>query len=163
MPRFDHPILEEVASLGPPRPDEIVINHGAALVVRGIRSEHEIGDIDFSTSLENITFLREELGWRAVSMVVGVKRDGSDMTMIATRDQMDRFDAHRWDFSPPRYARTGKGRIYLPEQLERAEQDERTGIYVATLEYVREMKQGTDREKDREDIELIDVYLRKNT
>jgi hypothetical protein len=161
MPRFDHPILKEVAALGMPRPNEVVINHGAALVARGVRAEHEIGDIDFSTSLENIIFLREELGWRAVSMVVGRKGDGTDMTMTATRDSRDRFDAHRWDFSPPRYRRTGKGRIYLPEQLERAEQDEDTGIYVATLEYVRETKQGTDRAKDREDIELIDAYLNK--
>ena len=159
MPKFEHPIIDEVAGLDLPYPEEIVINHGAALVIRGLRPEHPDGDIDFSTNLENIRYLREQLGWRAVSMNVGLKADGTMKTIIATRDPRERFDAHRWDFSMPRYRKTGKGRIYLPEQGALSEQDDRTGIWVAKLEYVRETKLETGRPQDEEDIELIDEYL----
>lgn len=159
MPHFEHPIINEVVGLKLPYPEEVIINHGAALVVRGLRKEHFDGDIDFSTNLENIRYLREQLGWQAVSMNVGLKSDGTMKTILATRDVNSRFDAHRWDFSMSRYRHTSKGRIYLPEQGARSEQDERTGIWIANLEYVRETKLETGREKDIADIKLIDVHL----
>ena len=159
MPKFEHPIIDEVAKLNLPYPEEVVINHGAALVIRGLRPEHIDGDIDFSTNFENIRYLREELGWLALPMNVGLKPDGKMKTITATRDSENRFDGHRWDFSMSRYRRTGKGRIYLPEQGARSEQDDRTGIWVAKLELVHETKLETGRPQDEEDVELIDEYL----
>jgi len=161
MAQFDHLIIDEVAALKLPRPEEIVINHGGALVVRGLRLEHIWGDIDFATSLENIQYLREELGWRATAQVVGIKPDGTERTITATHDSRRRFDAHRWTFSVPRYQRSGKGRIYLPEQIERSDQDDVTGICVASLELVRETKLETGRSKDEEDVALIEAHLER--
>lgn len=155
----DRRIIDEIASLDMPDPQSVVINHGAALVVRGIRGEHQDGDIDFSTSLENIQYCREKLGWIAVSMVVGVKADGTSRTIIATRDPHSRYDGHRWNFSHVRYRKTGQGRIYLPEQITQSDQDEQTSIRVANLVSIRETKLETGREKDEQIIKVIDQYL----
>lgn len=152
-------IIDEVAALGMPSPEESVITHGGALVVWGIRPEHEDGDIDIATSLENNQFVERELGFRAMRMIVGIQADGSEQTVIARRDLKGRFDMHRWDFSPKRYQQTGKGRLYLPELYLRSIQDEHTGIWVALPELVRETKQGSGRAKDRLDIELVDTFL----
>lgn len=156
MPHFDHPILDEVAALQVPCPEDIVINHGAALVIRGVRAEHDDGDIDATISLDNSDHLLRLPGWTTSLKEVGKRADGSTITVSVVHDAERRFDFHAWDFSVPRYEATGKGRVSLEEQKTRAEQDERTGIWVATLEYVRETKQSTGRPQDRADIELID-------
>ena len=152
-------LIEEVAGLGMPHPEEIVINHGAALVIRGIRPEHEGGDIDMATNLENNLYLEEELGFRAVRMVVGISQDGKERTIMARRDSEDRFDVHRWDFSMYRYNRKGHGRIYLPELGSMSDQDADTGIWVARPELVMLTKLETGREKDKRDVRRIDQYL----
>lgn len=162
MIRFHHrELIDEVAGLGMPHPEEIVINHGAALVIRGIRPEREDGDIDMATSLENNLFLEEQLGFRAVRMTVGVSRDGKERSVISRRDDKNRFDVHRWDFSMSRYNRTGKGRIYLPELGSMSEQDPRTGIWVARPGLVALTKRETGRKKDEQDLLRIDQYLQQ--
>lgn len=160
MTAFHHrAIIDEVAALGMPYPEEIVINHGAALVVRGIRPENEGGDIDAATNLENNQYLEDELGFRAVRLTVGVSADGIERTIISRRDSEGRFDIHRWDFSMQRYNQTGKGRIYLPELGAMSDQDDETGIWVARPELVLLTKQQTGREKDIQDIGRILQYL----
>jgi len=151
--------IDEVAALGMPYPEEIVINHGAALVIHGIRPEHEDGDIDMATNLENNQYLEHELGFRAVRMLVGISRDGQERTVISRRDDKNRFDVHRWDFSMYRYNRTGKGRIYLPELGAMSDQDPDTGVWVAKPELVALTKRETGRKKDEEDLRRIEQYL----
>jgi hypothetical protein len=160
MTRFHHRhILEEVAALDMPRPEEVVITHGSALVVRGIRPEHPNGDIDIVTSLENNLYLEQELGFRAVRMVVGVNSAGKEVEVISRRDEQNRFDSHRWDFSIARYNRKKKGRIYLPELGSMSEQDTETGIWVATPELVLLTKLETGRPGDIEDARRIEQYI----
>lgn len=151
--------IDEVAALGMPYPEEIVINHGAALVIRGIRPEHESGDIDMATNLENNLYLEHELGFRAVRMLVGISRDGQERTVISRRDDKDRFDVHRWDFSMYRYNRIGKGRMYLPELGAMSDQDTDTGIWIARPELVALTKRETGRPQDEADLRRIEQYL----
>lgn len=142
MASFDHQILHEVAALQLPFPEQVVINHGSALVVRGLRAEHEHGDIDILTSEQNLQYLRETLGWR--------EYDNAGKT--AVQDDARRFDVHLWDEA------AGK-RLTLEQEIIRSEQDESTGIWVASLELVRETKLSTGRPQDEADIELIDNFL----
>ncbi|MCB9819920.1 hypothetical protein H6796_01295 [Candidatus Nomurabacteria bacterium] len=155
MKFYDRKIIDEVAELGLPHPEDVVINHGSALVIRGIRPERDGGDIDACTCLENNLYAQHELGFRAVSMSVGVSFDSVERTVIARRDEADRFDLHRWDFSMHKYDRTGRGRIYLPELKEQSDQDGETGIWVARPEMVLLTKLDSGREKDENDITLI--------
>jgi hypothetical protein len=150
--------IDEVAALGMPYPEEIVINHGAALVAWGVRGENPNGDIDMATNLENNLYLERKLGFKAIQMVVGVSKQGKERTVVSRRDSDERFDCHRWDFSMYRYNRTGKGRIYLPELGVLSVQDEQTGLWVATPSLVRLTKLETGREKDEQDIALIDSF-----
>lgn len=151
--------IDEVAALGMPYPEEIVINHGSALAIRGIRPEHDDGDIDMATNLENNQYLEQELGFRAIRMLVGISKKGKERTVISRRDDKDRFDVHRWDFSMYRYNRTGKGRMYLPELGSMSDQDPETGIWVAKPELVALTKRETGRKKDQEDLRRIEQYL----
>ena len=162
MTRFHHrQILEEVAALAMPHPEEVVITHGSALVVRGIRPEHPNGDIDIVTSLENNLYLEQELGFRAVRMVVGINSAGKDVEIISRRDENNRFDSHRWDFSMVRYNRAKQGRIYLPELGSMSEQDSATGIWVAKPELVLLTKLETRRPSDLEDARRIEQYFQQ--
>lgn len=154
--------IDEVAALGMPFPQEIIINHGAALAIFGIREEHENGDIDAATNLENNQYLENVLGFTALQMVVGVSKDGKERTVVSRRDPANRFDIHRWDFSMYRYNRTDRGRMYLPELGSRSIQDAKTGIWIAKPELVRETKLETGRPQDEEDVELIDEYLARS-
>ncbi|MES2876762.1 MAG: hypothetical protein V4678_04825 [Patescibacteria group bacterium] len=151
--------IDEMAALGMPFPQEIIINHGAALAIWGIRPEHSAGDIDAATNLENNQYLEAELGFTALQMVVGTSDDGKERTVVSRRDISERFDIHRWDFSMWRYNRTGKGRMYLPELGSMSVQDSQTGIWIATPELVRLTKLETNRKKDEDDVVLIDEYL----
>lgn len=156
-------LIDEVAALGMPFPEEVIINHGSAMVVCGIRPENSNGDIDMATNLENNLYLERELGFRAMQMVVGISSDGKERTVVSRRDVNDRFDVHRWDFSIHRFNQTGQGRLYLPELRSMSVQDDKTGIWVATPELVRLTKLDSGHDKDAHDISRIDEYLRKAT
>lgn len=151
--------IDEVAALGMPFPEEVVINHGAALVIWGVRSERPDGDIDAATSLENNLFLEQKLGFIALQMLVGISGDGKERTVVSRRDPAQRFDIHRWDFSMHRYNREGKGRIYLPELGANSVQDAKTGIWVARPHLVRETMLETGRPQDEAMIPVIDEFL----
>lgn len=158
--RFHHrEILEEVAALTVPEPDKIVINHGSAMVVRGIRSEHEGGDIDIVTNLRNVQFLEQTVGFVAVRKLVGVSAEGKEQTLTVRHDNNKRFDVHRWDFSPLLYARTGKGRISLERSIANSDQDDETGIWVARPELILLTKEATGRPKDAEDARRLKQYI----
>ncbi len=149
---FNHPILSEIQALNLPQPDQVVVNHGSAMVLHGLRDEHVSGDIDLATNLENVKYLREKLGWIAVRSKVSPGNE-----MIATRDSAEdyRFDVHRWMFSPMRQKKTSKGRIGLDELIKRSVQDVETGIWVASLDLILETKEGSGRPKDTESVALI--------
>jgi hypothetical protein len=151
--------IDEVAALGMPFPEEVVINHGAALVVWGVRDERPNGDIDAATSLENNLYLEQMLGFVALQMVVGVSNEGKERTVVSRRDATERFDIHRWDFSMYRYNRTKRGRIYLPELVANSVQDPDTGIWIAKPHLVRETMLETNRPQDEEMIPVIDEFL----
>lgn len=155
---FVHPILSEIQGLNLPQPDQVVVNHGSAMVLHGIRSENIDGDIDLATSLENVKYLRKYLGWITVRSQVSPGNE-----MLATRDSDNnyRFDTHRWMFSPMRYKKTGKGRIGLDELIKRSIQDVETGIWVATTNLISETKEGSGRPKDVEAITLIKEHIKK--
>ena len=133
--------MQEVVALQLPHPHEVVINHGSALVIRGLRDEHVDGDIDILTSARNIRYVTDVLGWESLDL------DGK----TAYRDSGGRFDMHLWDGSPRR-------RLLLADEIARSDQDETTGIWVASLELVRETKVLAGRDKDIADITLIDAY-----
>lgn len=155
----DRRIINEVAALRLPDPNSVVINHGAALVIRGVRVEHPDGDIDIATSLENIQYLRE-LGWQALYKIAGHDTEGRALHVLATQDPSRRFDVHRRDFSLVG-GLTGKRKwMSVYEQRCDSDQDPETGIWVASLRHVRETKLGSMRPKDIEDIQYIDAYLR---
>ena len=151
--------IDEMAALRLPFPEEVIINHGASLVVWGVRGERTDGDIDAATSLENNLYLEEKLGFTALQMLVGVSSDGKERTVVSRRDPDNRFDMHRWDFSMYRYNRTGKGRIYLPELGANSVQDSQTGIWVAKPQFVRETMLETGRPQDEAMIPVIDAFL----
>ena len=157
---FDHPILAEITQLGLPDHDNIVVNHSAALAIWGVDIGREPNDIDMATSLKNIRHLRQKLGWEVIRQVAGYHTDGTPVELLVTHDAENRFDVHRWDFSREQYEKTGRGRIYLPEQKDNSYRDVVTGIYVATPEYVLSTKRQTGRQKDEGDIEYIERYLR---
>ena len=151
--------IDEVAALGMPFPDEVIINHGAALVIWGVREERLTGDIDAATNLENNLYLEEKLGFTALRMVVGVSADGKERTVISRRDKDQRFDIHRWDFSMYEYNRTGQGRMYLTTLATMSVQDPKTGIWVLKPAGVRLTMLETGRPQDEEMIPIIDDYL----
>lgn len=158
--QFDHPLIEEVHRLGMPDHDNIVINHSAALAIWGIPLGREPSDIDFATSLENIEYLREKLGWQVTQHVAGYQGEAA-FTGVFARDAHRRFDAHQFDFSRERYAQTGQGKIELVEQKTHSVRDETTGIYVATPEFVLMTKRETGRKKDELDVIAIETYLKR--
>src|SRR5690606_36376402 len=135
--QFTQPIIQDVAALQLPAPEQVVINHGSALVIRGLRAEHEHGDIDILTSEQNLQYLRQTPGWS--------EYDNAGRT--AVQDDARRFDVHAWDESP-------SGRLLLDDEIARSEQDKTTRIWVASLELVRETTLGTGRPQDEADIEL---------
>lgn len=67
-----------------------------------------------------------------------------------------RFDIYDQDFSLLQYQSTGNGRVDLATLKRNSQQDAKAGIWVASLEFVRQTKQGTNRARDRADITLID-------
>ena len=151
--------IDEMAALQLPFPEEVIINHGASLVIWGIRGERPNGDIDAATNLENNLYLEEKLGFTALQMLVGFSSEGKRRTVVSRRDETGRFDIHRWDFSMHRYNRTGRGRIYLPELGANSVQDTKTGIWVAKPQFVRQTMLETGRPQDEEMIPVIDDYL----
>lgn len=156
MANLNHPIVHEVARLGAPKPDEIFITHGSALVVRGVRSERLGGDIDLVASPENIEFF-QELGWAA--MLGLTEYEGSLPQMVGfSRSPDGRIDAFTHDFIPESYDRTGLGRRYIEDMIEEHDavydQDESTGLWVASKPFVIATKMGSGRQKDEDDIAL---------
>ena len=155
-------IITEVARLNMPHPEDIVIGHGAALVIRGLRAEHTSGDIDIITCQENIDYLQQSLGFSRVSRQVSVGGGDATRTVISHHDQAERFDVHSWDFSLHRYNLTGSGDIHLAEAKTISDQDKETGIWVAKEAYLLLTKQGTGRPQDEADVLLIKRQPRPN-
>lgn len=146
-------LLDEVAKLGLPNPGEVVLTYGTAMVTRGLRDEDTDTDIDIVTSLRNRQFLLRERGFHAVTVPVNT----GDSPVI--RDVYGRYDVWPWAFSHELDTRKGNGRIQLPELYTLSDQDHETGIWVASLELIRLTKLQTGRQKDIDDVALIDTYL----
>lgn len=153
--KFSHPIIDEVKRLGLPEPHNVIINHGAAMVIRGYRDEHDTGDIDMCVSQVNAEYLEQVLGFETVDKVVGQSSDGSDIIVKVRHDPARRFDVHVWDFSPRLYDETGKGRMDIGDQVPYCDQDEATGFWIAGKELLLLEKQGSDRPRDIEDVTIL--------
>ena len=155
--RFSHPIIDEVAALTFPEPHNVVINHGAAMVIRGYRKEHEAGDIDMCVSQANADYLEKTLGFEVVDKVVGQSSDGADITVKVRHDPARRFDIHVWDFSPQLYSETGKGRMSIEDQIPYCDQDEATGFWIASKDLLLLEKRNSDRPQDIEDVKILEL------
>ena len=155
MARFYESQLGEVAHLNVPRPDKLMITHASALRARGVHLDRPEGDIDIVTTQENLSYLRRKLGFIATHEERYYEEDlPTKIRMIRSQD--GRFDIFGHDFIPELYRKTKRGRIY-PNQLfamhdARFDQDEETGIWVASIPFVIATKMNTGRQKDVEDI-----------
>lgn len=154
--------IDEVAALRMPFPDEVMLNHGIAEVIWGIRKEHDDGDIDAATCLENNLYLESEHGFTAKQREVGKGKDKNPITIVSRHDEHDRFDFHRWDFSVHRWNRTERGRIYISQLGAMSVQDPVTRIHVLLPEYLPLEKLETGRPKDEEAVERVRAFLRKH-
>ena len=134
--QFDGRLLAEIQALDLPHPEDFVLNHSGALAERGIIPIESVGDIDGSTSIENLRCLRQRIGWTIRRQIIGYRTDGHPITVVSTQDEDRRFDLHRWDFSMFDFNRTGNGKISLDAQKEFSDQDPVTRLYVASARYV---------------------------
>lgn len=159
MRQFDHPYLQRVLELGAPNPQDIIITHGSALVVYGVRPENPGGDIDLVTTPENIAYFRRILGWGVLRRSTGYDEAGLPKTVTRTLSPDGEFDTYSHDYIAKWFRETGRGRIYPPELKDFSEQDEATGLWVAKPGLVRLTKEESKRPKDIEDTRLIDEYL----
>ena len=160
MRQFDHPILDEVAALDFPKPHEVTITHGSALVIYGVREAHADGDIDIVATPENIDYALERLvGWKAIAGATSYYDDRLPTTLMRIVSSDGRYDMYGHDFVPKWFHKTGRGRLYPGDLTAFSEQDEKTGIWVATPRLVRLTKEGSTRQNDIDDIRLIDTYL----
>ena len=142
-----------------------MITHGSALRVRGVSLDREEGDIDLVTDQVNLAYFRA-LGWLAAREHRYYDNDLPDKIRF-TRSPDGKFDAFGHDFVPELYREIGRGRIY-PKELfarhdARFDQDEATGIWVASIPFVIATKRGTGRPKDIRDIEQAEQYLRQSS
>ncbi len=130
-------VIAKTKSLNLPRGSYIVYG-SAPFAVLGIR---EVNDIDLLVSDELYEKLKKD-GWKKV-----IKGPNDEPLTF------DIYDAHRtWKFSG--YAPS------LPELLSRSFEVE--GVPFASLEDVQKWKADWGREKDLEDIILIDNYLKSS-
>lgn len=157
----DRTVIDEVAKLKLPDPEGVMINHGAALAIRGAISLSEIHDVDAAISYENMKALRLRVGWAVVRKTVAYGANQKPIQLIVTQDDQERYDFHRWDFSTVRYKNTGRGRIGIAQMQQDGTQDPETGIWVASLEHVIETMTDTGREKDERRLELLRTSSRK--
>lgn len=158
---FDGRLLARIAELGLPQDEEFVLTSSSALAERNVIPIEEVGDIDGVTSIENMTYLRRKVGWKAIRRTVGYNQAGRRVRVMALADQNEEFDIYPWDFSAYDYHRTGNGRIQLPELIKFSDQDPSTGIWVARIDHVERTKRETGRPKDDARLRMIDAY-RKN-
>jgi hypothetical protein len=148
-------ILDEVAAIEFPNPSRVMITHSSALFARGIDLGRPMGDIDLVIDHENREHLIRNLGWAATGQRKYYAEDLPDnIRYILSPDE--RVDAFSHDFLPMLYRATGLGRVY-PDRLfamhdPRYDQDEETGLYVASTTQVLASKQGSGRKKDEDDI-----------
>ena len=153
---FDGRLLSKINKLQLPDPEGVVLNSSGALAEWGVIPMDSVGDIDATISEENILALRERVGWYLGRKVVGESRHtGRPIKIDVIYDEEHEFDFHRHNFSFFDYHRIGQGRHSLQMQIEHSTQDLRTGIFVATPEYVVRTKLETGRAKDTERIELV--------
>lgn len=127
-------IIAKMKKLNLPKDSYVVFGSGP-LAAAGIR---ETNDIDLLVSSDVLKQLNKK-GWKELV------KDVNDKPLV-----FEDFEAHdTWDFSP--YAPT------LNELLKTA--TEVDGIKFASLDEVRKWKVASGRQKDLNDIKLIDKYL----
>jgi hypothetical protein len=160
--RFDGRLLSKISKLQLPDPEGVVLNSSGALAERRVIPMDSVGDIDATISEENILSLQERVGWYLGKKVVGASRHtGRPLEITVIYDENKEFDFHRHGFSVFDYNRTGQGRHSLQTQIEFSDQDPATGIYVASIDYVVGTKLETNRVKDADRIELVEIWRRQ--
>lgn len=164
MARFEHPIVAETAALNWPDPEGIMITHSSGLVVRGVDLGRPVGDIDIVATHENQLYAAHTLGYRALKQVRYYEEDLPD-NIRSTISPDGRFDVYSHDFIPELFRRTGRGRIYprrlFPLHDSRYDQDEDTGIWVASLHFIEATQRGTGRPKDADTLRCVAQHHRE--
>ena len=162
MADFNHPYIDKVAGLELPEPSRAMITHGSALVLRGVRPARENGDIDLVVSQTNALYLADELGWDVGNQEKYYEED-LPVKIRYIRSPDGEFDAFTHDYSPEQYMETKRGRMY-PDELFAAhnpkfDQDQATGIWVASVLHVAATMRFSGRKKDEIMLPRIDQYL----
>lgn len=130
-------IPQEIIELNFPDLSSVIVIGGAYLELLGVRSA---GDIDLAVSKINWEYLRNDLGW-------SVHTKGESLYM---RDPAGRFDAWRgW------YDREHQRIIEFDELLKNSLVHHQ-GFRVPTVEYQIQLKRWDGRQKDLEDIALLE-------
>lgn len=152
-------IFEKVSNLNFPHPEGVMITHGSALRARGVTVERDmdpqyIPDIDLVVTETNMDYIVRSLGWSATRELKYYEEDlPENIRCIVSPD--GEFDIFSHDYMQKLYEQTGRGRVY-PEVLfalhnSKWDQDDETGIYVASLDFV-ELTKQTTRSKDISDV-----------
>ena len=154
-------VLDEVADIGFPNPDRVMITHSSALFARGIDLGRPMGDIDLVVDHENREYLVRTLGWAATKQRKYYAEDLPDnIRYVLSPDE--RIDAFSHDFLPMLFRATGLGRVYPDRLFElhdaKYDKDDETGLWVASTTHVMASKQGTGRPKDASDIRRTVQY-----
>lgn len=160
MPQFARrDIFQKVSNLNFPHPEGVMITHGSALRARDVIVERDMDpeykpDIDLVVTKPNMNHIVKNLGWSATRQLKYYAEDlPENIRCIVSPD--GEFDVFSHDFMPKLFEQTGRGRVY-PEVLfalhnSKWDQDDETGIYVASLDFV-ELTKQTTRPKDISDI-----------
>lgn len=162
MASFDHPIMQEVVGLELPCPEEVVINRAAALAVRGIVPEFDSQNetIVLTASRRVLDYLQAEQGFTSKRIVVGVSAAGMQKRLATYHSHDNRFSARAWEISMARYNKSPDGKVFLEEQIHMADQDDKTGLHIASLAQTALLLQETGNPSHARQLERIHQYLR---
>lgn len=153
MPKAESTIPAEIEALNLPNIERIVLMGSGVLELAGLRTA---ADIDLVTTRKNRRTLleRNPETWRKITHMHRRERDGSRFQVSSLTDHEDRFDIwlNWYDESRPQ----GDRRLSLDMLLEHSTQHA-LGFYVANLEFIIDLKRGSNRVKDQTDARMYDA------
>lgn len=140
---MDSTIPQEIVQLNLPNIEQVVLAGGGAIEVQLGANARLAEDIDLIVSLDNWRYLRDVLHWRRVV---------NDEGRSCLRSPDNRFDVWRWWWLPK------EGRYYF-SSLEAGSEQHASGFFVLKLNELYQLKRYSGRQKDLEDIALLQKYL----
>ncbi len=149
-------IPAEIEALNLPHIERVVVMGGAVLELAGIRLAKDI-DLVMSVADRKALYESQPDGWQKIAHLYRRASDGSNLQITSLSDSSGRFDiwSHWYDGSRP----NGRRHVLLDELRQYSTQHP-AGFYVANLEYLMELKLNSLREKDTQDVELVE-HLRR--